>query len=73
MIDKQKLLQWVEDELDIASGSHSTEDSPEWIAMCKAEAALMYKLKRLIEFGNFDVEEVAHERTTASSASASRT
>ena len=67
MIDKKKLLQWIDDEIFIYSTGPYDDDTPEEIAMYKARTHTLRKLEMQISAGILDVEEVAHERSTASS------
>lgn len=73
MIDKQKLLQWVEDERYVYSEPYDDTDTPDDIRVYKAKINTLRHLEIHIAAGSFDVEEVAHERSEASSPSAART
>ena len=77
MIDKQKLLQWIEDKKYVFAvedyDHRSADDSPEEIAEWKGCMKILNALDMNITAGTFDVEEVAHERSEASSTSAART
>ena len=61
MINKQKLLQWVEDKKYVysPSASDSELDAAEW----KGSRNVLFMLERDIENGEFVIEEVAHERS----------
>lgn len=63
MIDKQKLIKWVEDNIDIYSAPYDDTDTPEDIRMYKARINILRHLEIHIAAGSFDVEEVAHERS----------
>lgn len=66
MIDKQKLLQWIEDQRYIYGSPQKEEDTPDEIASWSGRVKMVNKLEMDIRAGNLDVEEVAHERSEAS-------
>lgn len=61
MIDKQKLLQWVSDEIYVYSEPYDDTDTPEDIRMYKARINTLRQLEIHIAAGSLDTEEVAHE------------
>ena len=63
MIDKQKLLQWVEAMNYVYSAPPEEGDTPEEIAMWKGKVQMLNRLDMDIRAGNLDAEEVAHERS----------
>lgn len=65
MLDKQKLLQWIEDMKFVYSVEDG--DSQEYIRMYKGMLKILNTLDMDIRAGNLDVEEVAHERSEVSS------
>ena len=62
MIDKQKLIKWVEGEIYVYSGPYD-DATPEQVVKWKAKVQILRKLEMEISCSTLDVEEVAHERS----------
>ena len=56
MIDKQKLIKWVEDEIYVLSGPYD-DNTPEEIARWKAKVQMLRLLERDIASGEFDAAD----------------
>ncbi|MDQ0873768.1 hypothetical protein QFZ77_002427 [Paenibacillus sp. V4I3] len=65
MIDKQKLIKWIEDKKYVYTMDEELLESEE-IALCKGAMKILNRLSWEISIGEFDVEEVTHERSEAS-------
>lgn len=72
MIDKQKLLDWISDKKYVYSVDPEYLDSSTEIDFCMGAIRVLNMLQQQVKLGEF-TEEVAHERTTEISSSASRT
>ncbi|NOU63163.1 hypothetical protein GC096_03765 [Paenibacillus sp. LMG 31461] len=55
MLDKQKLLQWIDDQCDVYSANPEVGDCREDIARFKGSLEMVSKLRSRIEAGNFDL------------------
>lgn len=67
MIDKQKLLTWIEDKKYVYGGPYDDGESSDELQRYQGVLMILRVLDQEIEWGRLDAEEVAHERSEASS------